>query len=545
MDATPVVQAERVTPASPVPAAGPGVDEPFTLVIFGATGVLTASKLVPALFALWHDNFFRSPFAIVGVGRREKDDARFRAELADAARLYRRVHPGAGEAWPQFAANLFYHRADFTAAAAYDTLAERLRALEEKRGLGGNRLFYLATDPDHFPLVVERLAAANLVRRGAGRPWTRVVIEKPFGKDLASARQLDEHVLRFLREDQVFRIDHYLGKETVQNILSFRFGNPIFDPVMNRRYVDHVQITMAESVGMEGRRGAYYDHAGALRDVVQNHLLQLLALVAMEPPTSLGAKDVRDEKVKVLRNLVPGEGKDVGGWVVRGQYGAGVVDGRPARAYREEEAVADNSSTETYVALRLGVDTWRWAGVPFLLRAGKRLARRVTEIAVEFRQPPLRLFTTPPANGDLCDRTCRCVGTCTCPVGGSKPSALVFRIQPDEGISLTFSAKRPGMQLALEPVRMEFRYGESFQEVLPEAYERLLLDALRGDQALFTRSDEVTAAWEFVTPILEAWQRQPAPRFPNYAAGSWGPVEADRLLSGCQRGWHQPESRPG
>ena len=337
----------------------------------------------------------------------------------------------------------------------------------------------------------------------------------------------------------MFRIDHYLGKETVQNLLSFRFGNAIFDPLFNSRYVDHVQITMAEVGGMEGRRGAYYDGAGALRDVVQNHLLQLLALVAMEPPASLGAKDVHDEKVKVLRNLVPRGGREVNQWVVRGQYGAGTVDGRPMLAYREEEAVARNSATETYVALRLGVDTWRWAGVPFLLRAGKRLARGVTEVAIEFKQPPLRLFTAVTQNGNLCDRTCNCGADCRCGIAHAEPSVLAFRIQPDEGISLSFSAKEPGMRLALQPVRMDFLYGKSFRQTLPEAYERLLLDALRGDATLFMRSDEVTTAWEFITPILEAWQGQPTPDFPNYAAGSWGPVEADRLMSGCQREWRQ------
>ncbi|MCI0457220.1 MAG: glucose-6-phosphate dehydrogenase [Gemmataceae bacterium] len=540
MEPSQVIQAEAIGPVESAPPAQVQVGEAFTLVVFGATGVLTHGKLVPALFSLWHDNYFRLPFTIVGVGRREKNDAQFREELRDTATAHGRVHAVADEAWDRFAASLFYHQADFTVKEGYRTLAERLQALENQRGLGGNRLYYLATDPDYFPLIVEQLAATSLVSREPDRPWTSVVIEKPFGKDLASARVLDQHLLRFLREEQVFRIDHYLGKETVQNLLSFRFGNAVFEPVFNRRYVDHVQITMAESVGMEGRRGAYYDHAGALRDVVQNHLLQLLAFVAMEPSGSLGAKEIRDEKVKVLRNLVLGQGRDVNRWVVRGQYGAGRVDGQPACAYREEEGVADNSSTEAYVALRLGVDTWRWAGVPFLLRTGKRLARRVTEIAVEFKQPPLRLFANVPRNGDLCDRACSCTATCECVAAQGRPNLLVFRIQPDEGISLSFSAKQPGMQLALQPVRMEFRYGESFRQALPEAYERLLLDALRGDATLFMRSDEVTAAWEFITPILEAWQRQPPPRFPNYAAGSWGPAEADQLLAGCQRGWREP-----
>ncbi len=534
-----IIQAKAAGQVEPPPSPPVQVAEPFALIIFGATGALTHSKLLPALFSLWRGDFFGSPFVIVGVGRRDKNDNQFRDELREAAEAHGRMHAGDREAWERFAGNVVYHRADFTAADSYGKFAERLEALEKERGLGGNRLFYLATDPDRFPLIVEQLAAANLARREADRPWTRVVIEKPFGKDLASARALDEHVLRFLREEQVFRIDHYLGKETVQNLLSFRFGNAIFDPLFNNRYVDHVQITMAEVGGMEGRRGAYYDGAGALRDVVQNHLLQLLALVAMEPPASLGAKDVHDEKVKVLRNLVPRDGQEVNRWVVRGQYGAGTVDGRPVLAYREEEAVARNSATETYVALRLGVDTWRWAGVPFLLRAGKRLGRGVTEVAIEFKQPPLRLFTAVTQNGNLCDRTCNCGADCRCGIAHAEPSVLAFRIQPDEGISLSFSAKEPGMQLALQPVRMDFLYGKSFRQVLPEAYERLLLDALRGDATLFMRSDEVTTAWEFITPILEAWQGQPAPDFPNYAAGSWGPVEADRLMSGCQREWRQ------
>ncbi len=539
MPASEIIQAKAAghvdTPA-PTPVQ---VAEPFALIIFGATGALTHSKLLPALFSLWQGNFFGTPFIIVGVGRRDKTDNQFRDELRDAAETHDRIHASDRNAWESFAENVIYHRSDFTVAESYSTLAERLQGLEKERGLGGNRLFYLATDSDQFARIIKELAAVGLVQREATQPWTRVVVEKPFGKDVTSARTLDEDILRVLHEEQIFRIDHYLGKETVQNLLSFRFGNAIFDPLFNSRYVDHVQITMAEVDGMEGRRGAYYDGAGALRDVVQNHLLQLLALVAMEPPASLGAKDVHDEKVRVLRQLVPGGGKDGSGWVVRGQYGTGTREGRPARAYREEEAVATNSTTETYLALRLGVDTPRWAGVPFLLRTGKGLARRVTEIAIEFKQAPLRLFTAATQNGDLCDRTCNCGADCRCGIAYAEPSVLAFRIQPDEGISLSFSAKQPGMQLVLQPVRMDFLYGQSFKQALPEAYERLLLDALRGDLTLFMRSDEVTTAWEFVTPILEAWERQPAPNFPNYAAGSWGPVEADRLLSGCQREWRQ------
>jgi glucose-6-phosphate 1-dehydrogenase len=508
----------------------PGVSppEPFTLVIFGATGDLAARKLLPALYGLCRSRFLPGDFAVVGVGRRPKTDDAFRADVrADVAR-FRSDAPKSADGWDCFLPHVFYQSADFTTPEGMQGLAERLQGLEAQLHLPGNRLFYLATDPEFFAPIVERLAADGLVRREPERPWGRVVIEKPFGHDLASACALDRHVLRSLRRDQVYRIDHYLGKETVQNLLAFRFGNAIFEPLFNRQYVDHVQITAAETVGMEGRRGAFYDHAGALRDVVQNHLLQLLALVAMDPPATLKAADVGDAKLKVLRNLVPLRGADVARRVVRGQYGAGTVEGRAVPAYRDEEAVARDSTTESYVALRAEVENWRWAGVPFLLRTGKRLPRRVTEIAVQFRLPPLRLFRTVECEGDFCDLT------------DARPAVLAFRIQPDEGISLEFSAKRPGMQLNLQPVRFEFDYGKSFQDALPEAYERLLLDALRGDATLFMRSDELTAAWEFITPILEAWREGPPPEFPNYAAGTWGPTQADRLAEGCPGGWRRP-----
>src|SRR5262249_27267148 len=394
---------------------------------------------------------------------------------------------------------------------------ERLHSLEPERKLPGNRLFYLATDPEFFRPIVEGLAGAGLVRRETDRPWARVVIEKPFGHDITSAAALDRDLLRFLRPDQIYRIDHYLGKETVQNLLAFRFGNSIFEPLFNREHVDHVQITVAETVGMEGRRGAFYDHAGALRDVVQNHMLQLLALVAMDPPATLKSGDISDAKLRVIRNLAPLRGAEVSRHVVRGQHGAGTIGGQPVRGYREEDGVNDASTTETFVALRASVESWRWAGVPFLLRTGKRVPRRVTEIAVHFKLPPLQLFHNVECAGDVCD------------LSEAKPSVLVFRIQPDEGISLSFSAKHPGMQLNLRPVAFEFDYGNSFHAQLPEAYERLLLDALRSDATLVMRSDELEAAWEFATPILEAWQVAPAP-FPNYSAGTWGPPEADRLI---------------
>jgi glucose-6-phosphate 1-dehydrogenase len=430
----------------------------------------------------------------------------------------------AAERWRDFSSSLYYQAGDATRSDSYPPLADRLRNLEKEHGLPGNRLFYLAIDPDYFAPSVENLAKADLVRRAPATPWTRIIIEKPFGKDLESAQALDQDILRHLSESQVFRIDHYLGKETVQNLFSCRFGNSIFEPVFNRRYVDHVEITMAESVGVEGRAD-YYDDSGALRDVVQNHVLQLLALSAMEPPGSFAAKEMRDEKVKVLHHLRPFP--CAGPWVVRGQYGPGKIDGKPVPGYRQEPGVKPDSTTETYVAMRVQVDSWRWAGVPFLLRAGKRLAKRATEIAVQFKLPPLSLFTTVHCIGDHCDTS------------KAEPNVLVFRIQPDEGVSLTFSAKRPGMHLELQPVRMDFLYDRTFAQPLPEAYERLLLDALRGDGTLFMRSDEVLAAWEFVTPILREWQTQPPPEFPNYDAGTWGPPEAGLLLSGCEGSWRE------
>jgi len=488
--------------------------EPSAMVIFGATGDLTRRKLVPALYNLHASRLLPAGFSAIGFARRPWNDEAFRQEMREACERYAAL-PVTLEVWDSFARGLYYVRSDFQDREGYERMRGLLRWLDRERGTAGNRLFYMATAPEEVPGIVGLLGATGLARSEEG--WSRLVVEKPFGHDLVSARALNQLLRQVFPEDSIYRIDHYLGKETVQNILVFRFANAIFEPIWNRRYVDHVQIAVAESVGVEGR-GKYYDRTGALRDMVQNHMMQLLSLMAMEPPVTPEADMVRNEKVKVLKALrLPGP-TETPQLAVRGQYGPGYLGGRPVPGYRQEPGVAPDSLTETYVALKLFVDNWRWADVPFYLRTGKRLTRRVSEIAVQFRRPPLKLFGAE--------------------MEPAEPNVLALRIQPDEGISLRFAVKLPGLQLDVRPVSMDFLYGTTFGRT-PEAYERLLLDAMLGDATLFARSDEVEAAWEYVTQILRGWEAEPPPQFPNYQAGTWGPAAAQGLITGDGRRWRR------
>ncbi len=499
--------------------------DPFTVVIFGASGDLSYRKLIPALFHLHNGGFLPDQFAAVGFSRTAMTDEAYRASTRKA--LQEQIKGDVPADHPVLQ-SLFYQAGNNDDADSFAKLKARLVEIEASRELPGNRLFYLSVAPNFFPIIINNLKAAGLIGPSDGPTWTRVIIEKPFGRDLQSARELNRVVTGALDENQIYRIDHYLGKETVQNILSFRFGNAIFEPLFNQKYVDNIQITVAETLGMEGRRGAYYDTAGTMRDMVQNHALQLLCLIAMEPPSALEAQSIRDEKVKVLRALLPLTPKEVAASTVRGQYGVGEQNGAIVKGYRQEEGVNPKSVTETYIAMRVHIDNWRWAGVPFFLRSGKRLHRRVSEIAVQFKQPPLHLFRSL-GNGAPAD----------CDPAPPQPlsNVLVLRIQPDEGISLSFACKRPGMRIELAQVDMDFFYGQAFQQRSPEAYERLLLDALRGDPSLFTRSDEVEHAWTFITSILDGWASLPPPTFPNYYPFTDGPDEAQRLLEGTNAIW--------
>lgn len=482
------------------------IEEPVTFVIFGASGDLTRRKLVPALYALFKDGALTKDFAIAGFARRDYDDASFRKLMEDSLREHSRTETDEASL-KSFCSHLSYHRGDLSDAQAYAGLHTRFAT----GALPANRLFYLSITPELVESTVDNLKKAGLITPPHSKPWTRVVVEKPFGHDLQSAKTLNRMLLTHLDEAQIYRIDHYLGKETVQNILSFRFANTIFEPVFNRTYVDHIQITAAETVGMESERGAFYDQTGAMRDMVVNHLFQQLCLVTMEPPDGLEARSIRNEKMKILRALRLAPETREHPSVCLGQY---LGDGK-TKAFRAENRVSPDSNTETFAALRMEINNWRWAGVPIYLRTGKRLAKKTTEIAIQFKTPPLSLFQHVACKGDVCDLT------------GVKPNTLIFRIQPDEGIFLQVSAKRPSMQMVVESVNMDFSYSGKWNKELPEAYERLLLDALRGDSTLFTRSDEVEAEWDVIdSALVIAAGHEPF----SYAPGSWGPAEAGRVL---------------
>jgi glucose-6-phosphate 1-dehydrogenase len=488
-------------------------------VIFGATGDLTHKLLMPALYNLGVDGELPPTLKIVAAARREKTSDQIRSEYAETNRQQSRQGHN-DEFWAAFSQRIIYHRLDFGNSDDYRALGKLLDQIDDERGGPGNRLCYLASAPDEFEIILEHLREAGL-NKGRHGGWARVIVEKPIGRDLESAQHLNNVVANVFDEADTYRIDHYLGKETAQNIIVTRFGNSIFEPLWNRSYIDHVQVTCAENFGMTGGRGAYYDNAGALRDMVQNHLLQLVSLIAMEPPTDLRADSVRDEKVKVLRALRPfATAEEVAKNVVRAQYVQGSVDGKPAAGYREEERVNPQSKTEAFVALRAFIDTWRWQGVPFYIRVGKQLPKKATEISVHFRRAPHVLFQTLPARG--------------------RSNVLVFRIQPDEGVSLRMLSKVPGLAMRMEPVKMDFRYATSFGKAGPLAYERLLLDAMAGDATLFARRDEVESAWRFIDRIENAWhQSKSPPPIAEYPAGSWGPTEADELLERDGRTWRR------
>lgn len=480
-------------------------NEPCVVVMFGASGDLAKRKLLPALYDLAIHACLAPRFRLLGFARTEMSDDKFR----EASTEFLPHASGATEArHKDFVAQLRYFRGDYDDPSAYQKLAARLEELDKEGDLRGNRLFYLAVPPEVYLKIIDQLGRTGLNKPKTDKSWTRVIIEKPFGRDRASAIELNRRVLQVFDESQVYRIDHYLGKETVQNLLVFRFGNGIFEPLWNRNFIDHIQITAAESLGVESR-AAFYESAGALRDMIQSHVLQLTSLVAMEAPATFGATSVRNEKIKVLESIRPFTRESIWKSVVRGQYGPGQINGESVVGYRQEPGVKPDSPTETYVALKLFVDNWRWSGVPFYLRTGKRLARPETEVAIRFRQAPHRVFS-----GESLEF-----------------NSLVLNIQPDEGISLSFGAKAPGAQMHIQPVTMDFRYKQAFGGGSRDAYATLINDCIRGDATLFDRADSVEAAWALVDPILEAWQTASAPPFPNYPAGSQGPRAADDLTA--------------
>jgi len=493
------------------------IAESCILVIFGATGDLTARKLVPALYNLAKDGQLPGHFACVGFARRPKSNDEFRKEMEDAITRFSRSKPIDQQLWKNFREKLFYLQSDFDEDAGYDELNKFLSKLDKQLGTKGNRVFYLSVQPSFFPTIVEKLSQHHLIYPPEmEKKWSRVIIEKPFGEDTQSAVKLQRELTQYLDEEQIYRIDHYLGKETVQNLLVFRFGNSIFESIWNNRYIDNVQITVAEEIGI-GTRGRFWEEAGMLRDIVQNHVMQLLSLVAMEPPTSLHASSIHDEKVKVLESIRPIPENRIDEFTIRGQYGPGYIDGELVKGYRQEDNVNPQSMIETYAALQLYIDNWRWTDVPFFLRAGKRLPKRATEIAISFKKVPGCLFQSGPLAVDS--------------------NNLVIRIQPDEGISFKINCKVPALNNVIQPVKMDFRYGSYFGSAPPEAYERLICDCMAGDNTLFARDDEVLMSWKLLTPVLEYWKAHPDFHFPNYASGTWGPESAEEMLKKQGRHW--------
>jgi glucose-6-phosphate 1-dehydrogenase len=499
--------------------------DPFAMVIVGAHGDLTKRKLLPALYALYLQNLLPKDFAVLGLSRTPMSDAEFRDLMCDSLKKFAHDLKFEQDSWEHFAKSLYYLPADMSKQKDFETISAKLSELKDRHGTQGNHIFYLSTAPSLYITTIKGLATAGLAKKCKPNlaPWPRIIVEKPFGHDLTSSEELDEVIHETFNEHQVYRIDHYLGKETVQNIMVLRFANGIFEPLWNYKYIDNVQITNAETLGVEDR-GPYYEEAGCLRDMVQNHMMQLVSLVGMEPPISMDHEATRDEKVKVLRCLRHIEPEHVAESVVRGQYGPGTIDGKRLPGYREENRVSPDSNTETFVALKMFIDNWRWADVPFFVRSGKRLGKSITEIAIQFRPAPHRFFR------DILG------------ADGLNPNSLVIQIQPDEGISLKFATKQPGQANQIRWLNMDFKYGTAFGVRSPSAYERLLYDCMLGDPSLFARTDQVDVSWAFVDPILATWAEQNQknkPKFPNYAAGSWGPEEADKLITSAGFTWRR------